>query len=655
MPSMTLKIKPENPLHRKLLDRLQQRVKWAERVQTSVHDEWKKTEETMLAFIPESESDSRRRTKREEEGEPTYRTIVLPYSYAVTLSAHTYLSSVILGRSPVHQYSARHGESQQQVMALEAIVDYQTQVGANVVPYYSWLYDACRYGQGIIRTAWEREVRHVVSIPPQAMDGEADFLGQPGPSESGIVVEEVELYEGNKVVNINPFNFLPDPRVPLHDFQKGEFVAIRMDNMGWNHLKRQETLGFYTNLDRITTAHGTASRYGYQGSNVQERPQNQYFEADGEDGKDGKKHPAAVNLYEEYVELIPSEWGIGQRDYPEKWCFTFTQDFSILIGATPMGNYHCQFPFDLITLDSDAYVNFKRGMPRILEGVQNTMDWLINTHFFNVRAALQNLFIVDPTRVNISDLEDPLPGGIIRVREEALGNDVRTAIHQVPINDVTTAHVSDLGLMQSIGERLIGVNDSLQGSSAGSDRKTATEVRTSTSYSVNRLKTIVEFMSALGVSPHSQKLVTNTQQFMSAQKKISIAGDTLIGGEQFLQVDAKAIQGFYNFVPVDGSLPVDRLAEAKLVQELLTQLAAFPQLAMQYDIGKMLAWGMQRAGMKNVHQFKIQLSPDQQVQAQVQMGNLTPMGPPGGRKPNGTSASRGPDVGNASGTSGPIV
>lgn len=653
MPSQTLKIKPENPLHKKLLDKLSQRIKWSERVQTDVHEEWRKTEETMLAFMPESEADARRRTRRDNDGDPQYTTIVLPYSYAVTLSAHTYLSSVILGRNPVHQYAARHGETQMQVMALEAIVDYQTQVGANVVPYYSWLYDGCRYGQGIVRTAWEREVRHVVSIPPELMDPEADFLGQPAKGAVGITVEEVELYEGNKVVNINPFNFLPDPRVSFHDFQKGEFVAVRLDNIGWNHLKRQEALGYYTNLDRIKTSHGTSSRYGYQGSSQETRPQNQYFEADGE-YEGGIQHPAAVNLYEEYVELIPSEWGIGNRDYPEKWCFTFTQDFSILIGATPMGNYHCAFPFDIITLDPDAYTNFKRGMPKILEGVQHTMDWLINTHFFNVRAALQNLFIVDPSRVNITDLEDPLPGGIIRVREEALGNDVRTAIHQVQIADITQAHVGDLGLMQSIGERLIGVNDSLQGASGGADRKTATEVRTSTSYAVNRLKTIVEFMSALGIGPHSQKIVTNTQQFMSTDKKIAIAGDTLLGGERFLDVNPKLIQGFYNFVPVDGTMPVDRLAEAKLIQELITQLVNFPQLALEYDLGKMVAWGMQRAGMKNIHQFKIQLTPDQKVAAQLQAGNLLPMGPPGvgaGR----TSASRGPNVGNGAGASGAIV
>jgi hypothetical protein len=646
----------ESPLHRKLLLRLSSYIKWAEKAQFDMHEEWRKSEETMMAYIPTSAADNRRNAAR-ETGDPQVTTMVLPYSYAVTMAAHTYFSSVMLARTPVHQFTGRHGEAQNQVNAVEAILSYQVGFGGAVVPYYSWLYDAGRYGFGITKTCWEKQVRQVATLveeapPADAVDAQAALLGyssNPDEPKRSLKIEDVEIYEGNKVVNVSPFDFMQDPRVSLQDFQKGEFCVHVINSLGWNAVLEKKNQGFYMNLERVKTTSGSGQRRTYNGDVSRPRPQDYKF--DGFDGPDAPKHPTALELYEVYVHMIPSEFGLGDRDKPELWCFTITQDLSIVIGATPFGYYHCQFPFDMLKIDPDPYTLGARGFPKQLEGVQNTMDWLINTHYYNIRAALQNLFLIDPTRVNLTDLEDPLPGGIIRIRQEAAGQDVRTAIHQIPINDVTKQHLGEIPVMQAIGERIVGVNDSILGAMDNNGRKTATEVRTSTGFGVNRLKTVTEFMSAQGMGPHASKMLQNTQQFYSGQKKFRIAGDTLVEGGKFLMVDRQTIAGFYDFVHIDGALPVDRMAEAKMIQELVMQLASMPQLAMTYDIGRMIAYAMSRAGMKNVYQFRVDVRPDQLIAAQLTAGELEPVMPPR------TSASRGqaPSLGNGAGASGPIV
>lgn len=649
---LTYPIEKESPLHRKVLSRLSSYVKWAQKAHRDHHDEWRKSEETMMAYVPETAADSRRRSKRENEGDPQYTTMVLPYSYAVTMSAHTYFSSVLLGRAPVHQFKGRHGEGQDRVEAVEALIDYQVEYGAAKVPYYSWLYDASRLGFGVTRTTWDKEIRQVASIvneepSSQQQDGIADLFGaRPPEGTKTLKIEEVEVYEGNRVINCNAFDVMFDPRVPLQEFQKGEFLVYRINALGWNDIKRKELQGYYMNIRHISTTVGTQPRTTYEGENVRFRPQDYVFDADG---GESKPRPGAVAFYEIYVHMIPEEFGLGSRQSPELWCFTVTQDMSLIVGATPCGYYHARFPFDMVKIDPDAYTLGARGFPKQLEGVQQTMDWLINTHYFNIRAALQNLFLVDPSRVNLTDLEDPLPGGVIRVRPEAIGTDLRTAIHQIPIMDVTRQHLGELPIMQGIGERIAGVNDSVIGAlEGGSKRRTATEVRTTTGFSVNRLKTIVEFMSEVGVGPHATKMVQNTQQFYTAEKKYRIAGDTLVSGARELLVGPAAIQGFYDLVHVDGTMPVDRLAEAKMIQELVMSLVRFPQLAMQYDIGKMIAYAMMRAGMKNIHQFRVDVQPDDLIAQNLQRGNIVPVKTPASRGANGA-------LGNAAGTSGPIV
>lgn len=652
--SLTLKIPTESKLHKKVASRLQQYIKWAERAQSNQHKEWQDAEEAMLAYVPTSAADQRRDDSR-DDGVPAYSTIVLPYTYAAAMAAHTYWTSVFYARSPVYQFTGRHGEPQQGVQAVEAIIDYQYTVGAHGVPNYSWIYDVARYGFGVVAANWEKDVRHVAIVEDLAEQATPDELlfGEATPNKSKRIVQtyEIENYEGNKVRNVSPWDWLPDPRVSMNNFQKGEFCAERK-RLNWNEIVVRQAQGYYfdENVEKIKSSRGSEYQNTNYGTQVIQRPEDRSFIENVE----GLDHPGTVYVYEVFVNLIPSEWGIPGGDYPQKWCFTITQDFSLVLGASPLNNYHCEYPYDLMKLDLDAYASYSRGIPRIGKAVQDTMTWLLNTHFYNVRASLQNLFIVDPSRVSLADLEDPLPGGIVRVREAFYGQDVRQAIHQVDIKDITQQHMGEIPFMQAIGERILGVNDSVMGAQNPGGRRTATEVRSTTGFSVNRMKTSGEFMGLMGLQPHARKLVMNSQQFYSSEKKLRIAGGLLEDAQNFLDVTPESIQGFYDYVPVDGNLPIDRLAQVTMWKELFMQMQATPQIAMEYDIGKMFMWVASLAGMKNIRQFKVDLQDPAVIQKQLMMGNLMQQPKPGGR----TSGSRGNGAAlssNASGGASPIV
>lgn len=645
MPKMTINIPSDGPLHKKLCAKLDSRIRLALRGQELQHTKWIDAEETTLAFVPETEADAVRANRRDNNAMPTYTTIQVPYSYALLMSAHTYWTSVFFSRSPVHQFTGRHGEGEMQVQAMEALIGYQYEVGQFMVPYYIWLYDAGKYGHGVVGTYWDKKILNYGQLVEMAdpMDPTKTIVYQ--------TTQEIPGYEGNCVYNVSPWDFLPDPRVPVKLFQTGEFVAIRK-RLGWNQILMRQRLGYYINMDKLVQRASDRSSVvgsGIGGANTGtaqlQRPLlNEDLSVD-----ENTKHPAGAVLFEVYVNLVPSEWGVGNTNYPQIWCFTITEDRGLIVGACPLGLVHCQFPFDVLENEVEGYGLFSRGITEIMDPIQNTIDWLLNSHFYNVRQTLNNQFIVDPSKLVVKDVQNTGPGFIWRLRPEAYGTDLNTMFKQVDVRDVTQSHMADFTAMFGIGERTIGINDQIMGSMGGNQRKTATEVRTTTAFGINRLKTVSEYMSGMGFSPHSQKLVQNSQQMYSAQAKMRRVGSFVQdAGQQFINVSPEDIAGFYDLVPVDGTLPIDRMAQANLWKDMLSSLQRMPpQVLMSYDWGRIFGWVAQLAGLKNINQFKIQVLPP----GMGPQGNVVPLRQalPGPAVPSGPINSPGADASTVAG------
>jgi hypothetical protein len=592
-------------------------------------------EDKALAYIPETDVDAIRRSGR-GRGLPDYTTIQIPYSYAVLMAAHTYVTSVFLGRSPVFQFTGRHGESEQSVQALEALIDYQMLVGKILVPVYIWLFDALKYGIGVTSVYWEDRIESFTEITEQE---EVDPLtgmavGQPFKLQT---TRPLKKYSGNRVKNIQPRDFLWDTRFPAWNFQAGEFCATRFA-LPWNDVVRREKQGYYINIDQLKGRGAHSDMFsGYDESSL-ERAGGFTADTDLYEVVDkAPDHPSMVKGYEVHVELIPKEWDLGSSDYPEKWVFTCTSDFSVLFGAQPLGAWHCKYPFSVLSLEPEGYGLSTRGIPEILEPVQQTVDWLINTHFYNVRASLNNMFVVDPSKLVMKDVLNPKPGKMIRLQPSAYGTDPKLAMVQFQTQDVTQNHLRDLQMMLGIGERTVGINDQIMGMLNGGGRKTATEVRTSTSFGVNRLKTVSEFFSASGFDSMAELLVTNSQQYFDTPTKFKIAGELTQTASKVMMVNPEDVAGYYDFVAVDGTLPIDRFQQMNTWLQLFAQIRNLPlQVSAGYDFGRIFEFVAQLGGIKNISQFKIQVSPDAMLAAQAQQGNVIPMGG-GGPKPGATS------------------
>jgi len=231
----TLNVPFESELHAKVLARVSQRMKLSRAKQSIMWDKWRKAENKMVAWLHESTFDAKRRLKRDNAGEPEYTTIQIPYTYALVMTAHTYWTSVFFGRNPVHQFAGRNGTGEMQVQAMESLIQYQVDAGRFLAPYYLWFYDAAKYGQGVVGEWW---------CDTQIQYGSLE-AGEDGKPQQ--VSRRVAGYQGNCIYNVSPYNFFPDPRVTVGNFQRGEFVGVEAP-MAWHEILKGFHRGDYMNM-----------------------------------------------------------------------------------------------------------------------------------------------------------------------------------------------------------------------------------------------------------------------------------------------------------------------------------------------------------------------------------------------------------------------
>ena len=578
----TLRPRRGSKVYERIREFLQPRIQLAEQAAEQNRDVWRRADERMQLWVPETERDAVRRARR-EGGQAEYTHILLPYTYGQVMTAHAYLAQVFLGRTPVFQFTTRSGSRGDEVLAIEALVDYQVTNGDMLPVLSAWLLDVVRYGLGIVEPYWAEEKLSVT-----------------GPDGT----ERIALrYMGHRLYNVAPADFLPDPRVPLFRFQEGEFCAVYGEHGLWE-LRALEAQGAVFGIQRLED---TAGRF---------RPRRRWSstldEATGAPRHPveplGGDPPDAVGVYRVVATVTPSRLGVASGSAPEKWVFWITADFEHVLLVRPLGLWHDRFPFAVAMLEPDAHASAVRGVPKLIEGVQDTVDWLVNSLHFNTRSLLYgSTIVVDPSKIVLRDLTDPpVPERrVVRLTPSAAMAGVRPADTYAQLNMPFVAgnNIPSIELMHQFAQRATGINDFLMGMLEPRGRRSATEVRTTTGGAVSRLKVVADFVSATGFIPLARQLVMTTQQLYTGEMQLRVAGDLLPGQTPTIVVTPDSIAGEFDLVPADGTLPVDRLAQANLWRELLAQAAQVPEIAQRFDLAKIFEWIAKLAGLRDLGAF----------------------------------------------------
>lgn len=615
------KLEPGSELHKKVLEYLLARIKLSEDRMAQFYSRWEVNEMKMLAYINLPNYDAALKALSNAGEPPQPVSIVVPYEYATIWTVVTYLMHTFCGRKPIFQVGSYKEESVRSAQFMETVLQYNADHTRLIKHLIQYFLDGCIYGVGIMRVLWSVLYAKRSVWKTQGVLGPIAQIGE-GPQR---VREEKLVYEGNECQTIDPFMFFPDPRVPMQEAnRKGEFVFWRSFE-GEYVLRKAEAGGMLKWIDNI----GTMPRAEH-GANRRTR-KDLFTKGDSAPGLAADNRGQGIPYHQidqGTIEIVPKQLGLGDSEIPEKWMFAIANKTQI-ISAEPFEHDHDMHPVAVIEPSSLGYSFGQPALADFLGPIQDTMSWFINSHIHNVRSVLNNALVYDPNMIEEQDLKNPKPGKLIRLKRSAYGQDVRAAVFQLQVQDVTSGHVNDMQAFMRMGDALSAVNDNLRGIQEAGGRKTATEVRTSGEAGASRLAATARMVSAQGMVDIAEMQSINVQQWQTMEFFLQIVGQSGLNAPVPIQPNQLAGDFYY---PVhDGALPLDRVALFDSWKEILLTMLTQPALAQGYDVPEIFEYVAELGGAKNLSQFRVTMG---QPGQQPPPGAPT-VGLPGTRAPAG--------------------
>ena len=619
-----LNLKPGSDFHNKLRDKVWQRASESRHEISKRFPYWREIDRTLTTYIPLK--DYEESIKSEDDTKPV--SIVFPYTYSILESLLTYLTMAFF-QDPIFQYEGVEDDDVQGAMLLEMVIRLHCIKSKVPLAIHTVLRDSLAYGVGIGIPGWKKvygrkPIRSEI-ITQSDIGNNIDYDVQ--------MVEEL-LFEGNKLSNIDPYMWLPDPSVASSDIQSGEFIGwVDRDNyMNILSEESQPEQGLF-NVKYLKRKKDKRSTLALDQSDREVR-----HGGSSELNRSMTNTTNPVDVIKMYINLIPKDWELSTSEYPEKWYFELASD-DVIIACERADHNHGMYPIGVASPEFDGYSITPIGRLEVLHGLQHVLDFEFNSHIANVKKAINDMLIVDPYLVNINDLKSPKPGALIRLRRPAWGRGVDKVVQQLMVQDITRANIGDATYITSMMDRVSGADQSMQGSlrQGGPERLTRSEFQGTRGSAMSRLQHIsmaigMQFMQDIGTM-----FAVHTQQYMSQDTYVRIIGrhaETLkktFGMEsRSSKVSMYDLAINYDLIVRDGSIPGGNFSEAWI--EMFKVIGTNEELMQQFDITRIFMYIAGQLGAKNVEDFKRdvdrvqgQVMPDEEVANQAQAGNLVPM------------------------------
>lgn len=613
---------PDTPQHARVLQHIKQRVQFSEEKMSQFHARWRANELLLQAYIGLSDYDQLLENMNKKRGGPGVAIeINVPFAWATVNTIVTYLFHMFGGRNPIFTIGSYRPEQVVRAKHMEMLIQYGCDYTKFLRTLYFFLMDAETYGVAIVRTMWKREMKTSSILVPASPEQTQLFSSFGMQAQPERVEREYVCFEGNQTSNIDPFLFFPDPRVPMHEVnEKGEWVAWR-NFVGKFALLKAEANGQLKHVKKASKA--------LPARNADSSESARGMRALGTNTVGDSLGTGSAAISPNYqvdqgtFEIIPKDLGLGDSEVPEKWIFMMLNE-SQIVQALKLDLPSGKHPVEVSEPNSVGYSFGQLGTVDMLGPMQQMMSWFMNSHIYNVRSALNNQFVVDPTKIEMTDLANPEPGKLIRLKNTAFGlADPKSAIFQLPVQDVTRSHINDFQLFGRLAGDLSGASDNVRGLQDSGGRKTATEIRTSSEAGTSRLAAKGKIHSAMAFTGLAQQHTLNLQHMLSQEMELSILGQD--AQQHTVRITPDSIQGDFYFPVHDGTLPIDKIGMLDVWKEIFMGVQSDPQLRQTYDLGKIFEWLCQLGGAQNINNFKMNVVGQGQQQQDLSSGMGVPL------------------------------
>ena len=640
-----LNFEPDGVLAKAIVDKVMNYATQASTVISNRYPAWAEIDEMLTAFMVPSKDSLEANKIGRSKGVKKPVEIVVPESYAIMEILLTYMTSSLLD-GPVFQYDGSSPEDIVGAILLEKVVDQQIRNTRGRLALHTGFRDAFAYGFGLLAPEWVSQYAIVSRKVPKVPGFFDKLLGK----EAGFEKEDREemIFEGNKINNIDPYLALPDPNVSIDRINDGEFFGWIERTSYKNLLNDEKHDDNYFNVKYLkdVTSNSGNTRLFTTGMDGRGRRSGIPSYNDLTPVASGR-----IDVVKMFVDIIPNDWKLpgswNNKDgtYPETWYFEVAAD-TILIQARRLGLNHGMKPVAAIAPDYDGYSISPISRMEIMNGFQKVSNFLFNSHITNIRKSINDMFVVDPQMIDMRSLENPEPGKLITLRPNMWGKGVQNAVTQLKVTDITASHMRDLEMVHQYSKDMSGATDAISGvRRKTSERVTATEVQGDRGGALSRLERISKIMSWMGMYDLSKMIASQTQQLMTQDTYIKIVGnsvDALIreygmtSEKGRMKVSPMDLLINYDVICRDGAMAGGNYNQ--IWSQMLPTLLQDRELRGAFDMVKVVKHIMESMGAKDVDQFdrqqsqqqspqmNAQVMPDEQVQQEVQKGNILPIG-----------------------------
>jgi hypothetical protein len=608
-------LKPGSELHQKVLDKLMMRLDYSERHMQEFYHRWAVNEQKAQAYIHLEDHEQMLKDMNESCEAPQPSIIVVPFTWAA-ISTIVTLVAVFLNKRPHFELGSMSPEGVQNAKHMEMVLQYNCDHTRMVRRLYQKFMDICVYGVGAVSTKWcvkkaHRTVR--TKLPGGQLETSKEFR---------------TVYQGNEVSNIDPYNFFPDPRVPMSEVNRSGEFAFWRDAISRLGLLKDAREYNYAWVEDIPKTRPRSDFENYSKRNAITKGASQPG-LSVDRAYEGKFEDDFVQVDQGTCWIVPKDWGLGDSEDPELWIFSVGNKKQVF-QAEPFDADHAQHP---VAVSEPFGLGYGFGQPSptdFVTPIQDLVSALVNTHLVNVRSVLNDCFVYDPSAIESQDMKDMGPGRRYRLKPSAFGRDVRSIIQQIPVQDVTAQHMADAQMFMNVGLMLLGLNQNMIGASTPSSRRSATESRITAEASASRLSLLSRLTSGQGVIDMVEQMILNIQQNIDSEFTLQILGEK--GMMESVLVMPENLVGDFYYPIHDGTLPMDKVGLLDVWKELIGVVLQDEQLRMEWDVSKMVEYAATLGGAQNAHMMRrqpqMQFGTDQDLQEGAQSGNLVPA-PPG--------------------------
>lgn len=599
----------------KLLEYLKVNLKRSRSDMGKRYDDWDKNLDVYRGVRARDSEDVRAADKNEPEK------MIVPMSFAQIQTFTSFCFLLYTQNEHIFEFSPTGNEDYSIRDVAELTIERDLRKNKFNSLLVQFLLDIGRFGMGVFKTSWVEERISFDSAPAPAFETDGQGMLQAIMQQLLAGTQEYVKFEGNKIINISPYKFLPDTRLPLTRWAEGQFCADETE-YHISELKKWESQGAVAGIEHVQEM---------TGKELKDRGPSRLINL--EKSKNQHKDDFMVCVTEVQAWITPNEYKdlLGNSDKRQLYVIKIANDKRI-ISAEPMGNYHGEFCYDMAMFLPDQHQTLSDALSDVINPLQEYITYLLNSRLISTRRNLVNNLVVDPSYVDMSTVESGNPFILLKKNAPKVGVD--KFISQLKITDTTQTHIADAQMLMSLMQTVTGVNENAMGQFHGG-RRSATEARAVNAGAASRMKVTASIIWSDGLAPLGLKLLCNQRQNMSEETFAKIVGDTdpkLVNFyAEFAPQDISKLIGSEDFFVFDATLSSEKGFLAQSMQELIIALISNPEVAatLQMDIPAMIMESQALRGQKNLSRFQLPPTQPNGLEQIIPPGTGQPPAPTG--------------------------